>query len=224
MATRYTCSSDDRLLFNTILLWGRYYSAEIQQSFAGWFLMVKLLLCFEASSTVLLPEEYWCVHINDDDTPESSLEDPLAVPHKISANRKRSELNGHKRISPSSPNNKDRKCTICATAAAFAPNILGNKPDKQENGCQESDPLWSVRKHSDANDTKAAFKSASFSSCKKLVYGLISRYCQQSNQEINSCQFRTEQNYLSEYLGDNYGPVISNNCLLDEWDTCISMM
>lgn len=38
--TRYTWSSDDRLLFNTILLWERYYCAEIQQSFAGEVLMV----------------------------------------------------------------------------------------------------------------------------------------------------------------------------------------
>lgn len=37
--TRYTWSSDDRLLFNTILLWERYYCAGILQSFAGEFLM-----------------------------------------------------------------------------------------------------------------------------------------------------------------------------------------
>lgn len=38
--TRYTWSSDDRLLFSTILLWERCYCAEILQSFAGEFLMV----------------------------------------------------------------------------------------------------------------------------------------------------------------------------------------
>lgn len=45
---------------------------------------------------------------------------------------------------------------------------------------------------------------------------MLATICKQLNQERNRFQFRIEQNYLSEYLGDNYGAVISNNCLLDE--------